>query len=371
MNYQNLKNDLDILENKIKEESKSEYSDIFMRDYLCLSHFMKNNFPKEDADRNPHYQISSANLSIKVYEEFNTFVSSFFHSVYELEEAYRNILSSIDLLKPVHKFRLLTHFSTQKTSHFYQEFFHLLGEDVYQVYSKIMKHENVLIKKQSLVQGSHKYFYGLDNSIICLSSKIFKTRIEVFAHEMGHAYQAHLLKDSPFLCEYNFFAEFFSTLFEMLFLDYLKEYTSYQKEAQKLCLCNFDYYFSQILIAGAQTRVLKKDFKEIDSNLRIVDVSDDEVKKYINMHNRKLVCNQDPLWIYSQFYAVGFLLSLYFRNQMKQDFKSGLTEAKEFIQASKYLDFSEIIEKYMSDSSLVESYIKESTEKTKVKRKEL
>ena len=241
------------------------------------------------------------------------------------------------------------------------EFLNYLGDDVVSLYKEMFNNKSVIIYTIDHEMGSSINSIYVSSPCLVLSDypNLFEY-YTTFSHEMGHCYQYKLQKDDNHFETFNPYKETTSILFEKMFVEFLKN--------KGVCDNNVSYYemddHSFILNDMSICLVLSILFMENEiSEIDPFDLSyqssftkeelRDEVSKccgYIKPTKKNI-----SLDTFS--YSIGHIISTYFIDKMKNNFKEAWQEYKSFISTADNYSLLEVLDKYYDDN-LINNNIK-------------
>ncbi len=284
------------------------------------------------------------------------------------------------------------------------EFFKQLDPDLFNIYLKMGKYGNVF---NGPVRDG--YIGVAYNSTPIDEANIIDGAIQAdfefyltLVHEVGHAYQYFLQRNSRVMSSMSPYDELTSHLLEKLFLDYLRDnyrddsFEVYRKEdllyylndlsASKVIFKmmvnkNFkaiDYYtldYDCYVSPEKRNEDMRKDcgniFKEKeinkDVNFKLLFNREFKTRKAFEKWQKDMIekreiyrygeMNQSSVELNSIKYALGRSFAICFQEKMRENYREGWKEYKEFITLLSSLPFNDVIEKYF-DTELINNHVK-------------
>ena len=283
------------------------------------------------------------------------------HDIYanteKLNKIYRPILSNIKN----HEFKMQKYGidDFDKILYYVEDFFKLLGNDVYKLYLNIIKH-NLIVEKRNSVSNIFNILNKGELSSIILEMNIVPLYKAInLVHEVGHAYDNYLNKTQDYKRAFQINVEFTSITFELLFLFYLKENNLISERLQKV---SFQNYYTDYLLRMNNAYIYNKLFLEhkLPTNLRTFN------RKYFNqdnLFNEGIIKNPlskeylEDISHYSNYYALGLLFSSYYLTKFQSNPKDTIKEIKDFSCLSNNFNTNDVINYYNIDE-LIKNTIK-------------
>lgn len=251
-------------------------------------------------------------------------------------------------------------------------FFKNLGDDVYNLYCNMAENKHITIVNPIYESTAYTLQSNYqDNSYII--SPIYPNcfyQLICICHEMGHAYQDNLLRNQSQTTGYHLYTEFFSQLFENLFLSYLRKNNLFEEERSNRRLERYKILYDQscickiILFLMNNGLVNEKKLKDEDY------LSDkfDEVENEEELSDVIDIIDYDYKFSWTHLvYVIDNCLGEYFARRMEINYQKGFKEAKEFILSAYYYPLEEIIDKYLTDLTPTYDDIKETIQSVRVK----
>ena len=215
-----------------------------------------------------------------------------------LNSIYKNILSNANKY-PLY---FTSYPNAKHFIHYAEEFFKLMGDDVYSVYQKIVNNKTLSKVVNYYDGGSCFSFLNGNSGIILKENTNYVYQTICLVHEMGHAYDDYLNKDYHYNHLHPISDEVLSTTFEHLFIYFLTECNVFKNKEQYICyrsfitqrllLMNCALIYNNLTSINAYTvkdRLYVEDYGIIQSDL-IYDFYDN-VDEYANTYSMGLMCS--------------------------------------------------------------------------------
>lgn len=242
-----------------------------------------------------------------------------------------------------------------------EEFLLFLGKDVCELYNKMIKGNNIFVAEDFDVLGVSMNSISIDNPCIILSSeeKYFDFYVTLI-HELGHCYQFYLQRNHTHFESFNPFMESTSIFFEKLFIEYLRSKNKYKKDLFDYELEDHIYFLNTISSSKILCDLLSnKDLFDVDAHNLTYKTSTPYDKLIRDMTNDcgYIMENKFDFCLTEFHYSIGVIVAKYFIKRIKEDYKKGMKEYKDFICTVDNYPLKEILDKYF-DMDLMEHDIK-------------
>ena len=368
--YKNLVKKLLGLKKKILLTSKSALRDALIYNYFALYKFLSEagiiKFNEEDLidESDNYFFYTIINLDNNV-NELGKLLPNLKEKFSELLDFYheRNFYS----INNYQDGRI----NSDLNGEILDSFFKYLGEDIYEIYQRIILEDKVLI---SFLTGNLGVTYKTRLDVlspVIISSKddnIFF--LNTLVHEIGHVYHINLRKNMTDNYSNNMVEEVISMLFEKLFLKFLQDNHLLNDAADYLK--KYNQYASINFFAIGKLICEINDKKEIivnfDSLLIDHDLSEEEIIERLTKDCGHPMFYEE-LSFYSLYYAIGDIISSYFFYKILNNKEECMRELRDF--AVTKLNCNEVFERYLKDLTPMKMYIDEqiNNEKTYIKVK--
>lgn len=283
------------------------------------------------------------------------------HDIYSntenLNKIYRHILLNIKN----HDFKMQKYGidDFDKILYYVEDFFRLLGNDVYKLYLNIIKHNLIVEKREHDKYASCGYINGELSSIILEMNIVPLYKAINLVHEVGHAYDNYLNKTQDYKRGFQINVEFTSMTFELLFLSYLKENNLISDRLQNV---TFQNYYTDYLLRMNNAYIYNKLFLEhkLPTNLKLFN---SQYFTQENLFNEGIIKNNlvkeylEDISLYSNYYALGLLFSSYYLTKFQLNPKDTIKEIKDFSCLSNNFNTRDVINYYNIDE-LIKNTIK-------------
>lgn len=117
------------------------------------------------------------------------------------------------------------------------DFFKWVSDDCYNFYIKLLDAKHVISTNEPTLHSFSllaNYDGNLPFIVVGKGKKPTLYYFDVLVHEFGHAYSSYLCRNNSYNVYHSQYSEFFSILFEKLFLQYLEEKHLYLDEVKKI-----------------------------------------------------------------------------------------------------------------------------------------
>ena len=266
----------------------------------------------------------------------------------------------------------------EKMSRILDDFFYELGEDIYDLFARVIEEKRLLVMEDL---GSGGYTYNsmhtdLGYIIVPYQANDLNFYLAM-VHEFGHLYEMKEEKNNPFIVDIHFLCEIVSTLFEKLFINYLDDLGVYEKEVIRLREIRHAFILNHLAVSKLICELNSiQGGVEVDSESLTVDTpfDKDELTSILENDCGYVFDRSKTPSIYSIIYSINDIISTYFLYQILCDKEKGFKELKDFISNMRDKKVSDLINEYLIDSvkdyAYIEDFIyqKENSKKNYIKK---
>lgn len=240
----------------------------------------------------------------------------------------------------------------------FEDFLKFLGDDVFKMYADMSDNANIALCLKPKYDGLSYDTSCVDNSsvILCDQTNFFYFYM-FLAHEIGHSYYHLLQKNNNHFEHFNIYSEVTSTLFERMFFERLKKLG-----LSKQCI---NEYIGNKHIYALNNYSASKLICNLINNHKLYNIDPffltyntpytiEELRDMVRKDCGYIMKNKVNLRLIELSYSTANIITTYFIDKMKIDFKKYWKEYKDFISMVDYYSIEEMVDKYSDDQLMID-----------------